>query len=71
MGDPEIYNQGADYVAENYAWQAAGWFWNNKNINSKIAEGATVKDITRMVNGGTATAGERQVYYNKIYSVLS
>ena len=64
MGDPEIYNQGADYVAENYAWQAAGWFWNNKNINSKIAEGATVKDITRMVNGGTATAGERQVYYN-------
>jgi len=70
MGNPKIYNQGADYVAANYAWSAAGWFWSNNNINNKIAKGATVTDITRIVNGGIGTAAKRQGYYDKIYSIL-
>lgn len=70
MGDPEIYNQGANYVATNYAWTAAGWFWNNNNINDKITNGATVTAVTRIVNGGIGTAAARQGYYDKIYSIL-
>ena len=47
MGDDEIYNQGADYVAAHYAWQAAGWWWSNNTMNQKINNGATVADVTR------------------------
>jgi len=70
MGDYAIYTQGADYVAENYAWQVAGWFWKNNNISYKIEHGATVKDITKKVRGSFGTWEERQKYYDMIYEVL-
>ena len=70
MGDPEIYNQGADYVATNYAWAAAGWFWTNKNMNSRIANGATVQDITRLVKGSTSTWETRQSYYDRFIGIF-
>ena len=70
MGNAEIYNQGADYVAAHYAWQAAGWWWSNNNINAKISNGATVQDITRIVRGSSATWLERQAYYNRFIGIL-
>lgn len=70
MGDPEIYNQGADYVAANYAWEAAGWFWTSNNINARIAAGATVKDVTRYVRGSYGTWERRQEYYNTFIGIF-
>ncbi len=70
MGDPEIYNQGAKYVANNYAWQAAGWFWKDTNMNSIINNGGTVKDVTRKVKGSSETYEEREIYYNKFLESL-
>jgi len=37
--DPDIINKGADYVADKYPWEAAGYFWEKNNINQKIEEG--------------------------------
>ena len=65
VGDPKIYTIGPKYVAANYAWSAAGWFWTNNNINSVIANGGTVKDVTRIVNGGYNGLQERIDAYNR------
>ena len=63
----EIYNQGADYVAKNYAWQAAGWFWSTRNINSIINNGGTVRDVTKIINGGYNGLSNREKIFNNIF----
>ena len=70
IGDPEIYNQGADYVAEHYAWQAAGWFWMDKDMNNRIANGATVYDITTIVRGVSSGWEQRQAYYDRFINIV-
>ncbi len=50
MGDKNIMD-GPQYVADNYAWEAAGWFWSNNNLNNMVDSGATVYDITQVVRG--------------------
>lgn len=42
MEDPKILEIGPEYVAKNYAWAAAGWWWNSAGMNQKISEGYTV-----------------------------
>ena len=71
VDDEEIYNQGAEYVAENYAWRAAGWFWSNNDMNTRIANGATVRDITRVVRGSSSGWEKRKEYYDHSFNVLS
>ena len=71
MGDPEIYNQGAEYVAANYAWQAAGWWWANNNMNNRIANGYTVREVTRRVRGSDGTWETRQKYYDRFIRIFS
>lgn len=46
MNDSKIMELGADYVAENYFWEAGGYFWELKDINKKIDNGATSDDDT-------------------------
>ena len=70
MADSKILELGPEYVAENYAWAAAGWFWSNNNINAKIADGATVRDVTRIVRGSYDSYEERETYYNEAFQVL-
>ena len=50
MGDQNIM-LGPQYVADNYAWEAAGWFWSQNGINDLIDDGASVYDITQIVRG--------------------
>ena len=63
MGDPRIYSGGPQYVAENYAWLSAGWFWMYDNINSVIATDGSVLAVTYAVNGGTSQFDDRMSYY--------
>ena len=65
MNDPKIYSEGPKYVAQNYAWSVAGWFWMKRGINEEIANGADVSAVTRMVNGGYNGLDERTKYYNE------
>ena len=63
MGDPQILEQGPKYVAKNYSWSAAGWFWKNNGINELIASGGTVRDVTAVINGGYSQLGDREKRY--------
>lgn len=69
MGDQRVM-EGYRYVADNYAWEAAGYYWNNRNINATVDNGGTVEDVTRKVNGGTNGLQSRKNYYNKAAQVI-
>jgi len=71
MDDDEIYNQGADYVAKNYAWRAAGWFWSMNDINNRIENGISVMDVTEIVKGSSSTWEIRQNYYNNFLAYFN
>jgi len=36
INDPLVVTRGANYVADNYAWETACWFWNSNGISNKI-----------------------------------
>jgi len=72
MGDDEIMNQGAGYVAKNYFWESAGWWWS---VYRRIRMGAlfqennnpTVAQVTEVVYGRLdqeANLHLRQATYN-------
>ena len=70
MNDPKIMD-GPTYVAENYAWEAAGWFWKNNDMNSLIDNGASVFDVTQKVKGyDRDTWQKREQAYNNVKSAL-
>jgi putative chitinase len=45
------------------AIRSACWFWWRAGLNRKVDAGATVKQITRIVNGGYNGLAEREAYY--------
>lgn len=50
--------EGVDYVADNYAWESATWFWRvYKNII--ITENTDNEYVTKNVNGGTQAIERR------------
>lgn len=65
----QIVTDGADYVASNYAWETAGYFWEINTLNQEIDEGATIDDVSKVVNSGNvSTFGKRRECYQKISS---
>ncbi len=70
VGDPKILEEGVYYVAENYSWQATGWWWDNNNMNDFIDSGHSVKEVSIRVNGGTNGLQDRINAYNKIVEYL-
>ena len=71
MNDANILNIGVDYVAANYPWTSAGYFWTAiKNLNPLCDSGATVQAITLKVNGGTNGLADRQTYYNRCTQIF-
>ena len=63
---------GATYVADNLAWESAGWHWSapGNNINSRIDNGANFYKISQVINGGPNYSGtpngwiERDSFYS-------
>ncbi len=47
--DTNITNKGAEYVAMNYTWEAAVFYWNKNNLNSK-ADTGDIHKVTAVVN---------------------
>lgn len=76
MGDPEIVNQGVDYVAAKYPWSSAGFWWSNNNMNayvdslSSLSPAEAVKCVTRRVNGGYNGLNDRISCYNQICNII-
>lgn len=70
IGDPRVM-EGCDYVASNYPFSSAGWFWETRNINKMCDNGASVRDITRVVNGGSRGLEDRIAYFKRAEDMLS
>ncbi|QMV40485.1 glycoside hydrolase family 19 protein [Cohnella cholangitidis] len=69
MNDPKIMD-GVDYVAKTYPWTSAGFWWDKNNMNALCDKGATVKQITKRVNGGYNGLEDRESYYNKCVEIF-
>jgi predicted chitinase len=72
MGDPEIVNQGVDYVADKYSMSSAAFWWSNNNMSAYIADGATVEQVSTRVNGANPANGlaDRIYYYGRAKEVI-
>jgi predicted chitinase len=72
MGDPEIVNQGVDYVAKHFPASSAAFWWKNNNMSQYIANGATVEQVSARVNGKHPANGlsDRIYYYDHAKVVI-
>ncbi|NAO99967.1 LysM peptidoglycan-binding domain-containing protein [Halomonas sp. MG34] len=70
IGDPEIVNQGVDYVAANYPWTSAGFWWDLNNMNALCDTNPSVEAVTLRVNGGYNGLEDRRMYYNRCLQVF-
>lgn len=69
INDPCIM-EGCDYVASNYPFTSAGFWWHNNDMNSLCDSGASVEDVTLRVNGGYNGLEDRQYYYDKACQII-
>lgn len=80
VNDPEVVNQGANYVAEHYPWSTAGVWWEQNHMNSRIDSmveknmpaSDRVDEVSRVVNAGPGGSlshvnglEERHTYYDR------
>ena len=71
MGDKNILAKGAQYVANNYPWKASAFLWNNlKNINGAIENGASVTQVSQLVNGGNNGLAQRQQFFAQAQQIF-
>lgn len=62
--DPRVM-EGVSYVAANYPFTSAGFWWHRNKMNARCDKNATVRQITRRVNGGYNGLHDREKYYRK------
>jgi putative chitinase len=64
IGDQRVM-EGWQYVSKNYLFLPSGFWWHNNNMNALIDRGATVRQVTRRVNGGYNGLADRERYYQR------
>lgn len=71
IGDPRVM-EGADYVAKHYGFQPSGFWWVQNKVSEKIIKGATITQISALVNTGSMNTPpsringlEERIYYYK------
>lgn len=69
MKDPNIM-QGWEYVSRNYSFLPSGFWWYKNNMNALVNSGATVRQVTRRVNGGFNGLADREQYYKRALEVI-
>lgn len=80
MCDSDIIDLGALYVAKNYFWESAGYFWSiykpstanddSFNLNKKCDEGESTTVITKIINGGEKGLDERTEIYDLYKQII-
>ena len=68
IGDQNVMT-GVDYVATKYPWTSAGYWWHSNGMNSLCDSGATVRQITKRVNGGYNGIESRESIYRKAINI--
>lgn len=70
-----IDSEGAEYVASDFAWDSAGFYWSEgKKINEKINSGDSeekIRDAISKVNPGGKGLDIKMEYYSKLLSLFS
>jgi putative chitinase len=67
--DPAVM-KGVDYVADNYPFSSAGFWWQNNKMNELCDANPSVKKVTLRVNGGTNGLAEREMYYERCLAAI-
>ncbi len=71
----EIYEEGADYVAKNFAWDSAGYYWAvAQQINEMISSGDSENKIRKAieaVNSNGASLDTKMDYYNELIGIYN
>lgn len=67
--DNEAYQHPEIVEQDHYAAEAAGWFWDSKNLNA-LADAQDVVGICRKINGGLNGLDDRQMKYSQILSAM-
>ena len=62
LNDPDVMN-GYEYVAQNYPFTSAGYWWESNAMNELCDTNPTVEQVTRRVNGGYNGLEDRKHYY--------
>lgn len=52
------------------AVRSACWFWWNSGLNKKVDGGATVEQITKVINGGKNGLSEREEFYKQAKKII-
>jgi predicted chitinase len=60
--DPDVMN-GYEYVAQNYPFSSAGFWWESNNMNGLCDTNPTVDQVTLRVNGGYNGLEDRKHYH--------
>jgi len=69
IGDQKVM-EGWRYVSSNYLFLPSGFWWQNNKMNALCDRGATVREITRRVNGGYNGLADREKYYQKALKAI-
>lgn len=69
LGDQKVMS-GCDYVANEYPFTSAGFWWHNNRMNALCDAGASVERVTRRVNGGINGLSDRIYYYERACGVI-
>lgn len=69
MNDQKIM-QGSEFVAAEYPFTSAGFWWRNNGMNALADSGANVEAVTLKVNGGRNGLSDRIAYYQKSTQVI-
>lgn len=67
--DDRVMEEGADIIAEEYAWESAAWFWKydyvtGHNGSEWVQSDGSVEKLTYFVNRGKGNLKERRLAYD-------
>jgi putative chitinase len=71
MNDPKIVEIGAKYIADNYCWMSAFYWWINNGMSKLCSTNPSVATVTRRVNGGENGLASREAFYKKCCSIFT
>lgn len=62
INDPRVM-EGVNYVSEKYPWLSAGYWWKEHDMNALCDKGASVEQVSVIVNGGYNGLSDRKRFY--------
>ena len=69
--DPRVM-EGVDYVAANYPFTSAGFWWHLNSMNAFVDQGATCRQVSAKVNGRDPANGliDREAYFARAVAAI-